>query len=151
LTIGRWTTSDQDQGWSSPALPKIRVKICNKEWELSEFQKKKSNPAKSNNHVKCVLTNPTKRPKARSFLIQCGREFHNAHAPTVNEWPMARDRWWSHKYFPNKVCVVYTFYIRRKNLEKLLSKEFFFWIPASSAIYQSIFLSAINIWCFKQM
>jgi hypothetical protein len=41
------------------------------------------------------------------------------------------------------VCVVYTFYIRKKNLEALLSKNFFC-LPASSAIYRSIYLCAIN-------
>jgi hypothetical protein len=35
-------------------------------------------------------TNPKKGPKARLFLIRCGREFHTPQAPTVNEWPMAK-------------------------------------------------------------
>jgi hypothetical protein len=65
---------------------KNTAKICNKEWELSESQKKKKlNPAKSNNHLKWVLTNPTKRPKVHSFLIRCGWKFHKPHAPH-REW-----------------------------------------------------------------
>jgi hypothetical protein len=42
----------------------------------------------------------------------------------------------SHKYLKNKVCVVYTFYIRRKNLEKLLSKKFFLsiYLPSTNDV-----------------
>jgi hypothetical protein len=49
--------------------------------------------------------------------------------------------WWSHKYFTNKVCVVYTFYFRRKNFE--------FFLTSCQLCY--IYQSAINKWCFQQL